>query len=89
MADCNGLLEHVESTRRSPLRPQMVIRALSDLLAGDAVISLDCGVNTHFAARGIRVRANQRFTGTGMLASMAPGVSFAIADNSPTRIGKL
>jgi pyruvate dehydrogenase (quinone)/pyruvate decarboxylase len=89
MADCNGLLEHVESTRRSPLRPQMVIRALSDLLADDAVISLDCGVNTHFAARGIRVRANQRFTGTGMLASMAPGVSFAIADNSPTRIGKL
>jgi pyruvate dehydrogenase (quinone) len=79
MADCNGLLEHVESTRRSPLRPQMVIRALSDLLADDAVISLDCGVNTHFAARGIRVRANQRFTGTGMLASMAPGVSFAIA----------
>jgi pyruvate dehydrogenase (quinone) len=79
MSDWNALLERVESTARSPLRPQMVMRALSDLMADDAVISLDCGANTHFAARCIRLRANQRFTGTGMLASMAPGVPFAIA----------
>jgi len=79
MADWNSLLEAVESTARAPLRPQMVMRALSDLMADDAVISLDCGANTHFAARCIRLRANQRLTGTGMLASMAPGVSFAIA----------
>jgi pyruvate dehydrogenase (quinone)/pyruvate decarboxylase len=74
-----GLLESVESSARSPLRPQMVVRALSDLMADDAVISLDCGANTHFAARSIRLRAHQLFTGTGMLASMAPGVCFAIA----------
>jgi pyruvate dehydrogenase (quinone) len=57
----------------------MVIRALSDLLPDDAVISLDCGANTHFAARCLRLKANQRLTGTGMLASMAPGLSYAIA----------
>jgi DNA-binding transcriptional regulator PaaX len=34
------------------------------------VISLDCGANTHFAARCLKLRANQRLTGTGMLASM-------------------
>jgi pyruvate dehydrogenase (quinone)/pyruvate decarboxylase len=79
MKDWNSLLDSVESTARSPLRPQMVIRALSDLMADDAGISLDCGANTHFAARCIRLRENQRLTGTGMLASMAPGVSFAIA----------
>ena len=79
MRNWNSLLEEVEATPRSPLRPQMVIRALSDLLSEDAVISLDCGANTHFAARCLHLRANQRFTGTGMLASMAPGVSFAIA----------
>jgi pyruvate dehydrogenase (quinone)/pyruvate decarboxylase len=79
MTDWNTLLDAVESTARSPLRPQMVIRALSDLMADDAVISLDCGANTHFAGRCIRLKANQRLTGTGMLASMAPGVSFAIA----------
>ena len=79
MADWNKLLDDVETTPRSPLRPQMVIRALSDLMAGDAVISLDCGANTHFAARCIRLREKQRFTGTGMLATMAPGMSYAIA----------
>jgi hypothetical protein len=46
----NSLLEKVENTAKSPLRPQMVIRALSDALADNAVISLDCGANTHFAA---------------------------------------
>ncbi len=79
MADWNVLLDAVESTVRDPLRPQMVIRALSDLMADDAMISLDCGANTHFAARCIRLKANQSLVGTGMLASMAPGVSFAIA----------
>jgi pyruvate dehydrogenase (quinone) len=79
MAAWNVLLEKVERTPRSPLRPQMVIRALSDLLADDAVISLDCGANTHFAARNIRLREKQRMTGTGMLATMAPGLPFAMA----------
>ena len=79
MSEWNALLDQVENTKRSPLRPQMVIRAVSDLLPDDAVISLDCGANTHFAARCLKLRANQRLTGTGMLASMAPGLSYGIA----------
>ena len=78
MSEWNALLDQVADTR-SPLRPQMVIRAVSDLLPDDAVISLDCGANTHFAARCLKLRANQRLTGTGMLASMAPGLSYGIA----------
>jgi pyruvate dehydrogenase (quinone) len=79
MADWNRLLTEIEATPRSPLRPQMVIKAVSDLLADDAVISLDCGANTHFAARNLMLRSGQRLTGTGMMASMAPGLPFAIA----------
>jgi pyruvate dehydrogenase (quinone) len=79
MADWNGLLDRVAATVRNPLRPQTVIRALSDLLADDAVISLDCGANTHFAARGLKLRAGQSITGTGMLASMGSGLPMAIA----------
>ena len=79
MADWNALLDQVANTHRSPLRPQMVMRAVSDLAPDNAVISLDCGANTHFAARGLKLRANQRLTGTGMLASMAPGLSYGIA----------
>lgn len=79
MTDWNALVDKVQNTIASPLRPQMVIGALSDLLPDYAVISLDCGANTHFAARGLRLKANQRLTGTGMLASMAPGLPFSIA----------
>ena len=79
MADWNGLLEKVVSTARSPLRPQMVVRTLSDLLPDNAVISLDCGANTHFAGRCLQLKAGQRLTGTGMLATMAPGLPYAIA----------
>jgi pyruvate dehydrogenase (quinone) len=79
MGAWNQLLDRVCATARAPLRPQMVLRAVSDALAPDAVISLDCGANTHFAARVIRLRENQRLTGTGMLATMAPGLPFSIA----------
>jgi thiamine pyrophosphate-dependent acetolactate synthase large subunit-like protein len=62
MRNWNQLLEAVENTPRSPLRPQMVVKAVSDLIADDAVISLDCGANTHFSARHLQLRANQRLT---------------------------
>jgi pyruvate dehydrogenase (quinone) len=79
MRDWRSLLDRVCATASTPLRPQMVMRALSELLAPDAIISLDCGANTHFAARIIELRENQKLTGTGMLATMAPGLPFAIA----------
>jgi len=79
MRDWRALLDRVCATARTPLRPQMVMRELSNQLAPDAVISLDCGANTHFAARIIELREQQKLTGTGMLATMAPGLPFAIA----------
>jgi pyruvate dehydrogenase (quinone)/pyruvate decarboxylase len=77
--DWNGLLERIESVPRTPLRPQMVIRAFSDLLANDAVVTLDCGANTHFAARHLRLRADQRLISPGMLDTMAPALPYAVA----------
>jgi pyruvate dehydrogenase (quinone) len=79
MRDWRSLLDRVCAVARSPLRPQMVMRELSNQLAPDAVISLDCGANTHFAARIIELKEQQKLTGTGMLATMAPGLPFAIA----------
>ena len=79
MGDWTKLLDQVESVEHSPLRPQMVVRALSDLIAADAVISLDCGSNTFFSARHLRLHEGQRLTSPGMLATMAPGLPFAIA----------
>jgi pyruvate dehydrogenase (quinone) len=79
MRDWRALLDRVCATARTPLRPQMVMRELSNQLAADAVISLDCGANTHFAARIIELKEQQKLTGTGMLATMGPGLPFAIA----------
>src|SRR4051794_20717893 len=79
MHDWNGLLAQITSSSRTPLRPQVVVKTLNDLLADDAVISLDCGANTHFAARHIHLREKQQLTSPGMLATMAPGLPFAIA----------
>jgi pyruvate dehydrogenase (quinone) len=79
MREWNALLAQVAQTKRSPLRPQMVIRTLSDALAPDAIISLDCGANTHFAARTLQLKEGQNLTGTGLLATMGPGLSYAIA----------
>ena len=72
MREWNDLVRRVAATERSPLRPQMAIAALGEALAPDAVISLDCGANTHFAARCLMLKEGQRLTGTGLLATMGP-----------------
>jgi len=77
--DWDAVLERIESVPRSPLRPQMVIRAFSDLLSDNAIITLDCGANTHFAARHLRLRENQRLISPGMLDTMAPALPYAVA----------
>jgi pyruvate dehydrogenase (quinone)/pyruvate decarboxylase len=81
MRDWNNLVHRVATgtTDKVPMRPQTAIAALGDALAPDAMISLDCGANTHFAARVLMLKEGQRFTGTGLLATMAPGLSYAIA----------
>lgn len=80
MRDWNALLRKVEATQKRPrLRPQTVVRALSDLAPDRALFSLDCGCNTQFAARHITIRADQGWAGSGTLVSMASGLPLAIA----------
>ncbi len=79
MRDWNALVRQVAATERTPMRPQTAIAALDEALASDAVISLDCGANTHFAARTLMLKEAQQLTGTSLLASMAPGLPYAIA----------
>ena len=80
MRDWNTLLDRVAAAQKRPrLRPQTVARALSDLAPANAVYSMDAGANTHFAARYIRIGADQRWSGTGTLVSMASGLPYAVA----------
>jgi len=75
----NTLLNQIETTPRSPLRPQMVVKVVSDLLPDNAIVTFDCGANTHFAARHIRLKPGQRLISPGMLDTMAPGLPYANA----------
>jgi pyruvate dehydrogenase (quinone)/pyruvate decarboxylase len=60
------------------LRPQVALHALNELSPENAIYSMDCGANTHFAARMIEIRGTQTFSGSGTLASMASGLPMAI-----------
>jgi thiamine pyrophosphate-dependent acetolactate synthase large subunit-like protein len=62
-----------------PLKPQAVTEALNDLLADDAIVSVDCGTVTAFAARYLQMKARQTFGVSGNLATMGPGLPYAIA----------
>ena len=81
MQEWMKLLDRVERSRPFPSASagKWLSGRSSDLIAPDAVISLDCGANTFFSARHLRLREGQRLTSPGMLATMAPGLPFAIA----------
>lgn len=80
MADWRALLDRVANTQKSSrIRPQTVTRMLSDLAPDNAVFSMDAGANTHFAARMIEIRGQQRWSGTGSLDSMASALPYAVA----------
>jgi pyruvate dehydrogenase (quinone) len=80
MQEWHALLDRVASTQKtSRLRPQTAMKALSDLAPGNSMFSMDCGANTHFAARMIQIRDEQTWTGSGTLVSMASGLPLAIA----------
>lgn len=67
-------------TRRdSPMKPQVVTHELDAILDDDAIIATDSGTVTTWVARHIQMRGKRRFSCSGMLASMACGLPYAIA----------
>jgi pyruvate dehydrogenase (quinone)/pyruvate oxidase len=61
------------------VKPQAVASAVSKFLDGEAIVSVDSGNNTIFAARFIKMKQGMKFSLSGTLASMACGVPYAIA----------
>lgn len=68
-----------ETKSDMPLKPQVVVKAFGDRLPADAILAADSGQNTEMAARHIGIKAGQRFSVSGSLASMACGLPYAIA----------
>jgi pyruvate dehydrogenase (quinone) len=73
------LMHERETGEDVPLKPALIARTLSDLLDNDAVISTDSGTITTWIARHLDIRGTQQFALSGNLATMAPGLPYAIA----------
>jgi pyruvate dehydrogenase (quinone) len=79
VAEWNQAIHQIETSTKSPLQPQVVARQVSELLAPDALVALDCGSNTFFAARHISMAPTQKLAVGGNLSTMACGLPFVIA----------
>src|SRR5919197_4221490 len=62
-----------------PIKPQRVAWEVSELAADDAIISTDSGTITTWIARQFKIRGEQKFSCSGTLATMAPGLPYSIA----------
>lgn len=62
-----------------PIKPQRVAWELSEIASSDAIISTDSGTITTWIARQFKIRGDQKFSCSGTLATMAPGLPYAIA----------
>lgn len=61
------------------VKPQAIVSAVSRFLDDKAIVSVDSGTNTIFAARFIKMRKDMKFSLSGTLASMACGLPYSIA----------
>ena len=79
MARWNELMEERGTRMDTPLKPQVVVRALNEFLANDAIICCDTGTVTTWAARHIRMKGDMEFSASGTLASMGNGLPYSLA----------
>ncbi|HZP52647.1 thiamine pyrophosphate-requiring protein [Actinocrinis sp.] len=61
-----------------PINPEYVVHAVDRLLPQDAILTSDSGSAANWYARHIRIRGEMRGSLSGTLATMGPGVPYAI-----------
>jgi pyruvate dehydrogenase (quinone) len=62
-----------------PMNPQRVAHELSKVLPDDAIITADSGSSTNWYARQVKLKQGNLASLSGTLATMVPGVPYAIA----------
>jgi pyruvate dehydrogenase (quinone) len=72
-------LQEKRGTRTdTPMKPEVAAYTLNKFLADDAIIACDCGTVTTWAARHLLIRGSMQFAVSGILATMAEGIPYAI-----------
>jgi pyruvate dehydrogenase (quinone) len=69
----------MQTDEKKAIKPQAIASAVSEQLQDNAIISVDSGTNTIWAARFLNIRKGMKFSVSGTLASMACGLPYAIA----------
>lgn len=72
------LMEERGTRTDEPMKPQVPVWYLSELLDEDAIICGDAGTVTYWAARQICLHDEQKFSMSGTNCSMTSGLSYAI-----------
>jgi pyruvate dehydrogenase (quinone) len=73
------LMENQGTRTERPMKPQVIAWELGKRLSSDAIVSCDSGTITTWFARQIPVKAGQKHSLSGNLASMANGLPYTIA----------
>ncbi|WP_326559172.1 thiamine pyrophosphate-dependent enzyme [Micromonospora sp. NBC_01796] len=71
-------MKALQDGARHPVAPQYLIGCVDDLAADDAILTCDSGTIATWAARHWTIRGGREFYLSGNLASMAPGLPYAI-----------
>jgi pyruvate dehydrogenase (quinone)/pyruvate oxidase len=79
MKEWNDLLRERSSRTETPMKPQFIARVISEELEDDAILSVDSGTNTIWAAQYINLKRGMKFSLSGTLATMACALPYAIA----------
>ena len=79
MADWREKMQALDDGDRDPIAPQYFMGVIDRLAADDAVLSADSGTIATWAARHWTIRGRREFYLSGNLATMAPGLPYAIA----------
>ncbi len=79
VADWWDIVERRSMMEADPMNPQRVVHELSQVLPEDAIITADSGSSTNWYARQLKLRQGNLASLSGTLATMVPGVPYAIA----------
>ncbi|MBI1376581.1 MAG: pyruvate oxidase [Frankiales bacterium] len=71
-------MEALEDAKRTPIAPQFLVGVIDDLADDDAILTCDSGTIATWAARHWTIRGEREFYLSGNLATMAPGLPYAV-----------
>ena len=70
----------LETAERDPIQPQYLMSLVDKHASEEAILTCDSGTIATWAARHWHIRGNREFYLSGNLATMAPGLPYAIAN---------